>query len=124
MYKIKLYSLYTGPIQTQRMLPIHFCSTNTRVLLFRVCVAKACFTKVATLYVTRNCHQIQLWRNKNFSPLIICKSAENFLWFHVRKTPHSHYGNTAPHHLPQLCLRVHLKMDLKIAFYRNVSVPQ
>lgn len=98
MYKIKLYSLYTGPIQTQRMLPIHFCSTNTRVLI-ESAVAKACFTKVAMLYVTRNCHQIQLWRNKNFPPLIIHKSTENFLWFHVRKTPHFHCGNTTPDHL-------------------------
>lgn len=50
-------------------------------------------------------HQIllvRLCRNKDFFTLSLYRvheSAEKFLWFHVRKAPHSDCGNTTPDQL-------------------------
>lgn len=106
------------------MLPINFCSTgmsfNSQCLLWPKMLYNL------THFMTENGHAIvyqillvQLCRNKDFFTLSLYRvheSAEKFLWFHVRKAPHSDCGNTTPDQLSQLCLRIHLKMDLKNAF--------
>lgn len=106
------------------MLPINFCSTgmsfNSQCLLWPKMLYNL------THFMTENGHAIvyqillvQFCRNKDFFTLSLYRvheSAEKFLWFHVRKAPHSDCGNTTPDQLSQLCLRIHLKMDLKNAF--------
>lgn len=106
------------------MLPINSCSTgmsfNSQCLLW---------PKNALQFNTFHdrkwsCHSLpniasSALQKQGFFTLSLYRvheSAEKFLWFHVRKAPHSDCGNTTPDQLSQLCLRIHLKMDLKNAF--------
>lgn len=50
MYKFECINCILVPFQTEKVLPIHFCSTDRRVLILSVCYGQSMLFKSNTFY--------------------------------------------------------------------------